>query len=617
MLHVLWIGLIVSSAPGAGLAAGQERPKAPLSVVAVDALERAFPDRDPATDQSTEPRAVPLGGCVPFQFVVSSSQAGTAKLRVEALRTKGGDALDGAVTIYEVLKVTVEANSGQSGAQVGKPTEERYRPFQVREAPFEVAEVLAEAETIRLQPGTRYAVVCDVQVARTARVGRYDGALVVEWDHQTIETPLELEVYPTVVPKGLRVASSHWFSELPEELTGGQAPRPWSEEHWTLIERIANQLHAFGDTAVHTVLISAPDPLIRTIRKAEGRYEFDFARFDRWVKTFLGAGYTIIDGASIAGGHWISPPNVYAVEDTSGAGVTLFRRGQGLEELAQFRKKYEWPKYRDEFAKSTAYRQSVKTYGQFLEQFFDELYAHLQENGWVAAYRQGLIDEPRTVEDYAFLSDLCRQHMPGVKIADAIHGYGVEDYEAFSPHVDTWIMEMAILCQPKSQRIIAERRKKGLQTGIYVLGKATPWPNRLLDRPLIENRAQPWLMYLYQADYYIHWAANRYRGVRNPYEHSIGPTGPLPAGRTFTERGHSPGNNWLFYPGPDGLRPSMRVLAFREGSLDYALLSMLAEKDKSAADAIARTIARSATDYETDPASYHRARRALLEALKD
>ena len=253
--------------------------------------------------------------------------------------------------------------------------------------------------------------------------------------------------------------------------------------------------------------------------------------------------------------------------------------------------------------------------GQFLAQFFDQLYVHLRQNNWEGAYRQGLLDEPRTVEDYAYLSNLCRKHMPGIRIADAIHGYGVEDYEAFSPYVDVWIMEMAILRQAKSQQIVAERRRQGLRTGIYVLGKVSPWPNRLLDRPLTDNRTQPWLMHLYQADHYIHWAANRYRGVEDPYRHSIGPTGPLSGGRTFTDRGHPPGNNWLLYPGPSGLRPSMRVLAFRDGVVDYTLLSMLAAKDRSAAEAIVRTVVRSATDYETESSVYHRARRALLDAL--
>ncbi|HJN15701.1 MAG TPA: hypothetical protein QGH10_09435, partial [Armatimonadota bacterium] len=464
MLRSLLIGTIVFSSIWDGVAMAQEQPDASLSVVLVDALERVFPDRAPTPAQYAEPMAVPLGGGAAFQFAISSPGAGTVKLNTQAFRTEAGDALDATVTIYEVLPVTVEANTRQAGTQVGEPAEERHQPFQVRQAPFEAAEVLAETESIRVQPGIHAVALCSVEVAHTAQPGRYSGALIAAGEGQTVTTPLELDVHSTVVPETLPLGSSHWFSASPEDLVGATAPEPWSEEHWALIERIAGQLHALGDTAVHTRLIDGPDPMIQTIRKPDGSLGFDFARFDRWVRTFLGAGYTTIDGASIAGGHWISPPDIYVIEEGADAASMLFLRGQGLEELGKLRKEYEWPEYRDKFVESPGYRQSVETYGEFLAQFFDALYAHLQENDWVDAYRQGLVDEPRTIRDYAYLSDLCRQHMPDVKIADAIHGWGVEDYEGFSPHVDLWIMEMAILRQTKSQQIVAERRKEGLQT---------------------------------------------------------------------------------------------------------------------------------------------------------
>jgi len=616
MLRILCIAAIALSSCRDGVTMAHAQLQPPLRVVPVDALERVFPDRAPTPAQYADPLAVPLGGSAAFQFALCSLRAGMAKVHTEALRTAAGRPLDATVTIYDVLPVTVEANTRQAGTTVGEPAEERNRPLLIRQAPFQAAEVLVATDAIPLQPGVHSAALCRVEVSRTAQPGHYSGAFVVQWEGHNFKTPLAVDVYSTVMPESLPPAFSHWLSASPEDLGGAAVPEPWSEQHWALVERVAKQMHALGDATIRTPLIDGPDPMIRTIRKRDGTYDFDFTRLDRWARTFFSAGYTALDGASIAGGHWIAPSDTYVLDEATGTTSLLFRRGQGLEELAKLRKQYAWPKYRDEFARSTAYRQSVEAYGEFLSQFFDKLYTHLQENDWVTAYRQGLLDEPRTVRDYAYLSGLCRQHMPGVKIVDAIHGYGVEDYEAFSPHVDVWIMEMSILRQPKSQQIIAQRRQEGLQTGLYVLGKTSPWPNRLLDRPLSDNRTQPWLMYLYQADYYIHWAANRYRGVEDPYKHSIGPTGPLRGGRTFTESGHPPGNNWLLYPGPEGLLPSMRVMAFRQGVVDHVLLTMLAKRNKEAADAIAKTIARSATDYETDPSAYHRARKALLEALE-
>ena len=39
--------------------------------------------------------------------------------------------------------------------------------------------------------------------------------------------------------------------------------------------------------------------------------------------------------------------------------------------------------------------------------------------------------------------------------------------------------------------------------------------------------------------------------------------------------GHPPGDNWFYYRSPEGLRPSIRIVSFREGLIDYALLKAL------------------------------------------
>lgn len=61
----------------------------------------------------------------------------------------------------------------------------------------------------------------------------------------------------------------------------------------------------------------------------------------------------------------------------------------------------------------------------------------------------------------------------------------------------------------------------------------------------------------------------------------------------------------------------MRILAFRSGLIDHALLTMLAEKDKQLAAQITNRLVPSATEYSTDPATYHAARRQILTALDE
>ena len=226
MLPILCVGTIALSSVWDGVTMAQEQPDPPLRVVPVDALERVFPDRAPSPAQYAEAIAVPLGGSAAFQFAISSPRAGTAKLRPEALRTAGGAALDATVTIYEVLPVTVEANTRQAGTKVGEPAEDRHQPFLVRQAPFQAAEVLAQTDAIHLQPGIHGAALCTVEVARTAQPGQYKGTLVVEWEGESFAAPLALDVYPTAIPENSLHAFSHWFSASPEDLGGGPAPEP-------------------------------------------------------------------------------------------------------------------------------------------------------------------------------------------------------------------------------------------------------------------------------------------------------------------------------------------------------------------------------------------------------
>ena len=107
---------------------------------------------------------------------------------------------------------------------------------------------------------------------------------------------------------------------------------------------------------------------------------------------------------------------------------------------------------------------------------------------------------------------------------------------------------------------------------------------------------------------YLWWAANAYGGL-DPYKTSLIPVG------TSDASSFAAGDGWFFYPGPDGLRPGLRMVAFREGLVDHALLTMLAQTDRKAAQAIRTRILRSPIDYETSPSAYRAARRALLEAL--
>jgi len=241
----------------------------------------------------------------------------------------------------------------------------------------------------------------------------------------------------------------------------------------------------------------------------------------------------------------------------------------------------------------------------FLPVFYDSLYGHLRDQGLAERYLQHQLDEPKDGALYRRLAELTRAHLPGIRTLDAINSTPA----TFSPLVDIQVFALTILA--KERALAAQRRAEGRSVWLYhCCSPYPPYPNRHLDERLTDSRLYPWLAYLLGAEGYLYWGANVYRGA-DPYRTSIG---PLPNGSQ--NPGHPPGDNWVFYPGPDGLRGSLRMVAFRDGLLDHSLLTMLAPRDRAEADRIMATVARSISDYEKQPEAYHTARKALLEALE-
>jgi hypothetical protein len=200
---------------------------------------------------------------------------------------------------------------------------------------------------------------------------------------------------------------------------------------------------------------------------------------------------------------------------------------------------------------------------------------------------------------------MARDHLPGVRTIDAINA---ARQDVFSPLVDIQVFNLPGL--NKYRDVAAQRRAEGKGVWLYHCSSPyPPHPNRHLDSRLIECRLYPWLCFQLGAGGFLHWGANIYRGA-NEYKTSIG---LFPNGSQ--DPGHPPGDNWFYYRGPNGLRPSMRIVSFREGLLDNALLTMLAERSGASAADVVRQVVRSPADFERDPAAYHRARRSILEAL--
>jgi len=550
-----------------------QKSNAILKIIQVDTLERVFPDVFPEPMEYEVPISVPRGGKVAFQFAVLSQEDAVCEMSVSSIRKTDGTSFSGTAKLYELLPVHVEANNnGGSRTSVdSKPPAEWMESF-IRKAPFDVAEVLVEADELQLKKDYYHAILVDVSVPSDARQGQYTGYFRLKTESESIETPFSFLVHKTIVPAEPLLEFTYWLQPAPENLTSEEPPEWWSERHWKLLGNAGRQLRAFGQSSILTTLINYEYPLIQTIRQEDGSYDFDYTRFDRWVEMFLNLGFKNINGRHISSLHWMG---VFVLDKKTGKRQRLPSKDR--EALLNL-----------------------------IPIFYKSFYKHLEEKGWTKLYIQHIMDEPSDEELYRELTKLARKYMPGIRTMDAINSRPA----VYSSLVDIQVFALSILA--KEQKLANQRRTQGKSVWLYhCCSPYPPYPNRHLDERLTNSRLYPWLAYLLKAEGYLNWGANVYRGA-DPYKTSIG---PVPGGSQ--NPGHPPGDNWFFYPGPDGLRGSMRMVAFRAGLLDHTLLKMLAKKDQARADEIMQKIARTVVNYEKDPQAYHRARKSLLTALDE
>ena len=505
-----------------------------------------------------------------------------------------GTPFRGEVNVYELMPVHVEGNSqGSLCSKPGGPVPEGWLPHLVREAPFDTGEVLVRCDEIQLRAGATHGLLIDVQIERDAAPGLYQGSLKLVDGDTTVSASFSVRVHSTVLPIHHTLHSTHWLSPAPVNLTSGAPPEWWSEQHWKLLAQAGEQLRAFGDDTMFTPILGG---LISVTQLENGSYTFDYTRFDRWVRLFQSQGFRLFAGQHLK--------NIGSMPIQNAKGERVTRP------------------FPDQKASQA-----------FLPVFLRDYHKHLKERGWLKFFLQHQYDEPKNEKLYAEISGAVRENLPGVGSIDAINSRP----QTFSPLVENLVFNLPGLMG--NAKLAAARKAEGKYNWLYhCTSPYPPLPNRHIDSPLTESRLWPWICATHNAQGFLFWAANLYRGTEDEYAQSLGPLRPLKAAEKPSV-GHPPGDNWFYYRGPEGLRPSARILAFREGLVDTTLLSMLAQRDpervralkeRIVADVVRRVkplpkdwswrnyremVNYSEATYSRTPSDYHAARTEMLDAL--
>ncbi|NLC58536.1 MAG: DUF4091 domain-containing protein [Armatimonadetes bacterium] len=429
----------------------------------------------------------------------------------------------------------------------------------LRQAPAEFPDPFLEGFPQAVPANTARPVYLMVDVPRNAAPGRYRGTARVQVNLKgigpaQISVPLSLEVAPVTLPARPTLPVTHWFN-IGNLCSWHKVPL-WSERFWEILRAYARDMAAHRQTVT-----MVPLDTIDIYCDLEGKFVFDFSRFDRWVELFT----------------------------SEGVGQRLEIMHFGGREHGQWEDKNFVLYPRSAIDRRTGLRVPVAPPTEVAA----AIEQHLIEKGWLERAVLHIADEPITlnVASWREISRKIREGASRVKRIDAIHVAPSEVRGA----LEVMVPQLNYFSDFHSQ--FMEAKQQGAEVWFYIAwvpqGK---FPNRLIDYPAIKTRIIPWMVHALDASGYLHWGLNFWTPE-------------------LKDVGFAPGDNWIVYPGSDGPRSSLRWEAFRDGLEDYELFQMLAARRPEEARQLMAAAVRNATDYETDPARLEAVRRRVVQAL--
>jgi hypothetical protein len=189
------------------------------------------------------------------------------------------------------------------------------------------------------------------------------------------------------------------------------------------------------------------------------------------------------------------------------------------------------------------------------------------------------------------------------------------EYRKLKGLVEIWVPHIDCV----DDEFLAAEQAAGNDVWWYICCSAKhPWPNCLIDYPLLDSRVPFWMMFDAKVTGYAYWTVDWWTRDKDPFKD------PLSFAKTN-------GDGVLVYPGEDGPVDSIRWEATRDGFEDYEYLALLQERIRAAeaadscssvlddacrALAEVKRVAASRTEYAKDPAVLLSARDRVAQAIE-
>jgi hypothetical protein len=248
--------------------------------------------------------------------------------------------------------------------------------------------------------------------------------------------------------------------------------------------------------------------------------------------------------------------------------------------------------------------------------YLHDMYAYLKANDWEKMAYIYVLDEPNDAKAYEEVRQrgkLIHEAQPGIKVLCTEQPTPEQpEWGTLVGSVDIWVPLWA-LCEERSA---AERLHAGDELWSYTAlcqgkpGADTPYWE--MDFPLLDYRIPLWMNWRNGITGLLYWTTVYWDVAGDVWTNSVT---YAPGPKTFYN-----GEGSLFYPGVDagfaGPVTSIRLKQIREGLEDYEYLKLLVDaREGEFAMQTVQALARSWSDWDTNPAHLHEAREKLAQRL--
>ena len=328
-------------------------------------------------------------------------------------------------------------------------------------------------------PGQWRSLWLDVTVDAELAGGDY--AIVIETETEDGEKETlkaDLHVVDASLPPQ-KLLHTEWFHS--DCLADYYHVKPFSEEHWKILE---NFIRLYAARGINTILTPVFTPPLDTavggerttvqlldIRKDGDTYSFDFSKLERWIGICRFAGITHFEMAHLFT-QWGAKcaPKIMVWED----GTLHHKFGWHTDAQS--------PEYAD-----------------FLAQYLTALTDFLKEQGLQDKVFFHISDEPgeEILEDYKKAREMVLPYIQGFHTIDALSDVGFCEkglVDLFAPGTDC--MEPFL-----------ERGMEGLWT-YYCTGQWKEVSNRFMAMPSARTRILGVQLYLYKISGFLHWGSS-------------------------------------------------------------------------------------------------------------